>query len=185
MLRKSGAEIELGDFLNINMHRATRKLTLMFHRDVLRPEGLSIQEWRSLLNLGKFGDCHLRELSRLAGLDASYVSKATLELEKKGLVRSYDDSTDPRRKRLTVTKKGSAKIDRIWPQAVALSGRVYCLADASAAPIEPGDLLTTSDTPGHAMKVTQYGRAPGAVLGKAMSPLAKGRGMILVLVNLQ
>jgi len=68
---------------------------------------------------------------------------------------------------------------------VALTGNVYCLADASNAPIEPGDLLTTSDTPGHAMKVTDYTRAQGAVLGKAMSTLKKGRGLVLVLVTLQ
>ena len=31
---------------------------------------------------------------------------------------------------------------------VALSGRVYCYADASSGPIRPGDLLTTSGKPG-------------------------------------
>jgi hypothetical protein len=68
---------------------------------------------------------------------------------------------------------------------VALSGRVYCWADAKDDPIQPGDLLTTADTPGHAMKVTDYARAQGAVLGKAMSPLSTGRGLVLVLVSLQ
>jgi len=69
---------------------------------------------------------------------------------------------------------------------VALSGRVYCRADAEAGgKIEPGDLLTTSATPGHAMKVTDYSRAQGAILGKAMSPLRDGRGLVLVLVTLQ
>ncbi len=68
---------------------------------------------------------------------------------------------------------------------IALSGRVYCLADASNGPIEPGDLLTTSATPGHAMRVTDRGRAQGAVLGKAMTPLREGRGLVLVLVSLQ
>lgn len=68
---------------------------------------------------------------------------------------------------------------------VALSGRVYALADASDAPIQPGDLLTTSDTPGHAMKVTDPAKAQGAILGKAMSSLDQGRGMVLVLVSLQ
>ena len=42
---------------------------------------------------------------------------------------------------------------------VALTGRVYCWADASSNPVKPGDLLTTSDTPGHAMKVTDYAKA--------------------------
>ena len=58
-------------------------------------------------------------------------------------------------------------------------------ADASAGPIKPGDLLTTSDIPGHAKKVTNQARAQGAVIGKAMSPLGEGDGMVLVLVTLQ
>ena len=68
---------------------------------------------------------------------------------------------------------------------VALTGRVYCWADASKGSIEPGDLLTTSQTPGHAMKVTNYTQAQGAILGKAMSSLKSGQGLILVLVSLQ
>jgi hypothetical protein len=68
---------------------------------------------------------------------------------------------------------------------VALSGRVYTLADASDEPIKPGDLLTTSSTPGHCMKATDHSRAQGAIIGKAMSSLAGGKGMVLVLVTLQ
>jgi hypothetical protein len=68
---------------------------------------------------------------------------------------------------------------------VALSGRVYVQADATLSAINPGDLLTTSDTPGHAMKVLDHTRAQGAVLGKAMSTLEGGKGMVLVLVTLQ
>jgi hypothetical protein len=68
---------------------------------------------------------------------------------------------------------------------VALTGRVYALADASTSPIKSGDLLTTSDTPGHAMKVTDREKANGAILGKAMSGLKEGKGLILVLVALQ
>jgi hypothetical protein len=68
---------------------------------------------------------------------------------------------------------------------VALSGRVYALADASLGAINPGDLLTTSSTPGHCMKVTDHAKAQGAIIGKAMSSLEKGKGMVLVLVSLQ
>jgi hypothetical protein len=68
---------------------------------------------------------------------------------------------------------------------VALTGRVYCLADASSGTIQPGDLLTTSKTPGHAMRVTDSARAQGAILGKAMSTLKEGKGLVLVLVTLQ
>jgi len=70
-------------------------------------------------------------------------------------------------------------------QNVALSGRVYVRADASHGAIKPGDLLTTSDTPGHAMKATDRDRAHGAIIGKAMTGLKEGKGHVLVLVNLQ
>lgn len=68
---------------------------------------------------------------------------------------------------------------------VALTGRVYVRADAAGGAIRPGDLLTTSDTPGHAMRVRDSDRAAGSILGKAMSGLKEGRGMVLVLVTLQ
>ncbi len=69
---------------------------------------------------------------------------------------------------------------------VALAGRVYCKVDASDGPISPGDLLTTSSTPGHATVACDRNRSPGAILGKAMEPMAEGQtGRILVLVTLQ
>jgi len=70
-------------------------------------------------------------------------------------------------------------------QNVALTGRVYVQADAGFGAIKAGDMLTTSETPGCAMKVTDHARAQGAILGKAMSALKEGRGMVLVLVTLQ
>jgi hypothetical protein len=69
---------------------------------------------------------------------------------------------------------------------IAISGRVWVYADATHEAIEPGDFLTTSETPGYAMKATDLPRAQGSILGKAMTRLEKGKtGMVLVLVNLQ
>ena len=59
------------------------------------------------------------------------------------------------------------------------------LADATDGAIQPGDLVTSSATPGHAMKVADHARAQGAILGKAMTGLKQGRGLVLVLVTLQ
>ena len=69
--------------------------------------------------------------------------------------------------------------------AVALTGRVYCLVDAAHGPVRPGDLITTSNTPGHGMKVTDHALSHGAVLGKAMTTLEAGQGLVLILVSLQ
>lgn len=69
---------------------------------------------------------------------------------------------------------------------VAMNGRVWCWVDADeGGPVKAGDLLTTSNTPGHAMKVSDVSRSHGATIGKAMSSLENGRGLVLVLVSLQ
>jgi hypothetical protein len=69
--------------------------------------------------------------------------------------------------------------------ALALTGRVWVRCDATHGAIHAGDLLTTSDRAGYAMPVTDPTRAPGAVLGKAMTALEHGTGLVLVLVSLQ
>lgn len=69
--------------------------------------------------------------------------------------------------------------------AVALVGRVYVWTDASYGAVRPGDFLTTSATPGHAMRAVDAERRTGAVIGKAMTALESGRGLVLVLVSLQ
>jgi hypothetical protein len=69
---------------------------------------------------------------------------------------------------------------------VALTGRVNALVDATDVTIQPGDLLTTSSLRGYAMKAGDLLKSQGAILGKAMQPLAKGqKGLILILVTLQ
>ena len=68
---------------------------------------------------------------------------------------------------------------------VAMSGRVWVKATDANGTIRPGDLLTTADREGHAMKATDPERAFGAVIGKAMSALDEETGMVLTLVSLQ
>jgi hypothetical protein len=81
-----------------------------------------------------------------------------------------------------ILDKRESSADRM---PLALIGKAYCKVDADSEPIEVGDLLTTSETPGHAMRVGDPSRAVGAILGKALQPLARGRGLIRVLVTLQ
>jgi hypothetical protein len=78
---------------------------------------------------------------------------------------------------------GTNEDGNIGEKLIAVAGRVPCKVDASYTSIEPGDLLTTSDTPGHAMKATDP--QIGTILGKALEPLDSGTGVIEVLVTLQ
>jgi hypothetical protein len=81
-----------------------------------------------------------------------------------------------------------AQMDRTRVEAgqigymVTLGAFAHCKVDADIAPIQVGDLLTTSPTRGHAQKVLDPSQATGAVIGKALGALQKGKGKIPVLV---
>ncbi|MFO1434158.1 MAG: DUF6519 domain-containing protein [Candidatus Competibacteraceae bacterium] len=66
---------------------------------------------------------------------------------------------------------------------VTLGNYSHCKVDATAAPIEVGDLLTSSSNPGHAKKATDP--KIGSIIGKALEPLREGTGYIAVFVNIQ
>jgi hypothetical protein len=68
---------------------------------------------------------------------------------------------------------------------IAMAGRVWVKCDASYGAVKPGDRLTTSATAGHAMKVADHDKAIGAVIGKAMTGLNEGQGLVLMLVQPQ
>lgn len=74
---------------------------------------------------------------------------------------------------------------------VATTGRVKVKVDADKSAIHIGDLLVTSDVPGVAMKSEPVNlggvqiHRPGTLIGKALEPLEKGKGEILVLLSLQ
>jgi hypothetical protein len=74
---------------------------------------------------------------------------------------------------------------------LVIAGRTLCKIDASYGSILPGDLLTTSPTPGYAMKAqpvlaggVEFYR-PGTIVGKALEAWKEGQGLIMVLVTLQ
>jgi hypothetical protein len=65
---------------------------------------------------------------------------------------------------------------------VALSGVTLCKVDAAYGPVQPGDLLTSSPTLGHAMRSDSP--RPGSLVGKALEPLESGTGVIRIAVTL-
>ena len=81
-----------------------------------------------------------------------------------------------------VLQRGESRSGR---SPIALIGKAFCKVDASFGSINAGDLLTTSSTPGHAMKASDRSRALGAVVGKALASLSQGLGMIPVLVSIR
>jgi hypothetical protein len=137
-------------------------------------EGLDYAEGFNIVNDGKIGPGMV----------------LVIDPENPGKLAIADKPYDPKVAGIVAGGNGLGSGVRLgvgqYDHDVALAGRVYCNVDATEMGVEPGDLLTTSSTPGYAMKATDYVHAHGAILGKAMERLEKGRrGQVLVLVTLQ
>lgn len=134
------------------------------------------------------GDC--AEDFDTAGSD--FAPGSVLVIDPSGGLRPSDQPYD-RRVAGVVSGAGNLRpgivLDRAGADServtVALNGKTFCMVDADHGAVEVGDLLTTSPTPGYAMKADDPARSFGAVIGKALQGCADGRGLIPILVSLQ
>jgi hypothetical protein len=76
---------------------------------------------------------------------------------------------------------GTASVEGMAP--LALSGIVPVKVTDEGGPIQPGDLLVSSSTPGYAMRWASGDPCPCALVGKALEPMGDERGVILVLLT--
>jgi hypothetical protein len=165
-------------------------------------QGSAPDDWELVMSLTRDGNVIVTGDIQLTGadyaeefdvIDAEVLAPGTvMVLDESGAVRVSDSAYDHRVAGV-ISGAGGYKsaviMDRRDPgsarRALALMGKVYCKVDANFAPIGVGDLLTTSSTAGHAMKVTDRERALGSIIGKALKPLRTGRDLVPVLIALQ
>jgi len=102
-----------------------------------------------------------------------------LDPERPGELRRASDPADP--SVVGVASAAPPVSDAVARVLVAGAGFVSVKADASFGAIAPGDFLTSSPTPGHAMKAPVPALA-GTVVGKALERLDGGTGTIRVLL---
>lgn len=74
-------------------------------------------------------------------------------------------------------------LERSEKISLAVVGIVPVKATAANGPIRPGDMLTPSAVPGHAMRSRKV--VPGTVIGKAMESLESGEGFVRMLIMLR
>lgn len=123
----------------------------------------------------------------LAVADLTVTAGMVVVIDSSGRVRPCSEEYDTRVAGI-VSGAGGVKpallLDRQDGGApIALAGKLWVLADAAAGPIRCGDMLTTSSNPGHARGVVDRHRAFGAVIGKALTELTTGTGLVRALVS--
>ncbi|MFC1671298.1 discoidin domain-containing protein [Spirochaetota bacterium] len=82
----------------------------------------------------------------------------------------------------TVVLDNSGKDKKVYP--VALAGKAFCKIDARKNPVNPGDLIVTSSTPGCGMvgKIDSFDKI-GTVIGKALNKLEDGIEVIPIFIT--
>jgi hypothetical protein len=177
LVRKEGEAIKPGDHVGIGTTNPTKALDVQGDINVsgnINATYQDVAEWVPSIQKLRAGTVVVLDTARTNHVVASNKSYDT------GVAGVVSDTPG-----VILGQAGDDKLK------VATTGRVKVKVDATHAPIKVGDLLVTSDVEGVAMKSipvdlggTQIHR-PGTIIGKALEPLEKGTGEILVLLSLQ
>lgn len=106
---------------SVPIRRLSARLGLLVQREVLRPFGLKVQEWRVLWSLAQDGDAHLRELARRSFVDPAHVSRLLVKFEREALISRFPDAHDSRRQMIRITAKGLDLYREVRPRSLELN----------------------------------------------------------------
>lgn len=87
----------------------------------LRSDHLRVFEWRVLASLGGRGSLSMGEVTDLAGVDRTTLSRTVAGMVRRGLIARRADGRDMRITRLTLTPTGAELFARIWPRVARLN----------------------------------------------------------------
>jgi hypothetical protein len=139
--------------------------------------------------------------TRVCGIVCKAYGRLASDLEQESTPGAKDKTSTPTKASKKAAKSPSVRPQeftfeelegrdtaRVEPEQIGLMATLgafaHCKVDADIAPINVGDLLTTSPTKGHAQKVLDPTKAAGSIIGKALGSLKKGKGKIPVIVTL-
>ncbi|MWD28564.1 winged helix DNA-binding protein [Aquicoccus sp. SCR17] len=105
----------------VPLRKLSARLGVLVQREVLRPAGLRMQEWRVLWSLAQEGPTHLRNLARRADVDPAHVSRLIGRFEEQELAERVLDPEDGRRTLISITASGRALFDRVRPASDRLN----------------------------------------------------------------
>ena len=102
------------------MHRLlklTNRLTAPFSTHLATRHKISLNEFRLLMTLGRYGDRASHELAAQTGVNAMSVSRAVAALERRARIKVAVDPDNRRRKRLSLTADGAALYAQMQPES--------------------------------------------------------------------
>lgn len=135
-LTQTAAPYTLDDAPGFLLRVALRTHTSIFTAKMI--EGLTGPQFSTLAKLREVGPCSQNHLGRLIHYDSATITGVITRLKARGLIKSYKDPLDPRRREIDLTDKGR----RIADAAIATIGDI---SSETFAPLTQQEYRTLTD----------------------------------------
>ena len=118
-MTKDLPDFDLDRYLPYRLSLIAAQMSTRLSRHYKTQFGISIAEWRILLNLGYSGSGSVRDIEKRVSLEKSKVSRGVSRLETKGYLTKSVDDADRRLLKLVLTEAGVALLGQLVPIAKA------------------------------------------------------------------
>lgn len=111
------SSFDLDSFTPYRLTVAAKKLSDGLAKRYQSQYGISVPEWRVLVNLSQADGVSVRDIEAKVALEKSKVSRAATRLEAQGYIVKQINENDRRLVQLALTDKGRALMDELLPMA--------------------------------------------------------------------
>lgn len=132
---ESGPAADWGDKVAMlhQLLKLTNRLMAPFSTHLAHRYRISLNEFRLLMTIGTLGRTASHELAEMTGVNVMSVSRAVATLQRHGRIEVVRDSTNRRRKWLTLTEEGRRLYAIMRPQSEKVAD--YLFSD-----LDPGEV---------------------------------------------
>lgn len=88
-------------------------------------EGLTAPQFSTLAKLREVGPCSQNHLGRLIHYDSATITGVITRLKSRGLIKSYEDPLDPRRREIDLTENGRRVADAAVDAVAEISSETF------------------------------------------------------------
>ena len=115
---------DLAEFLPYRLALISERVSRRLEGEYSRSHGLTVAEWRVLVNLRRLGKASVRDIQVVTNLEKSRVSRAVGRLEEAGHVEKQASKRDARLVEIVLSDKGKATLRQIIPAALEIEERL-------------------------------------------------------------
>ncbi len=115
---------DLAEFLPYQLAYISERVSRRLSVEYGQSHGLTVAEWRVLVNLQRLGTASVRDIQVFTNLEKSRVSRAVSRLESAGLVMKQTSRQDARLVEIALTARGVKVLQAILPAATGIEAQL-------------------------------------------------------------